>query len=469
MQVYPLVSEFAYIDPEWIIRECPREGMIFLDSRRSESELGRYSFLGVSPFQIITCQHHVVSINDQRVNDDPFAVLEAELMRFSLSTREGLPPFQGGAAGMLGYEMAWYLETLPSPKVDDLQCPEMVMGFYDLVIAWDHREERAWIFSSGYPCQDALARAVRANTRLAWAGVLIAKAKPRVITAKEKKLESVSVTFGRDEYMQAVERVKEYICAGDIFEVNISQRFSIQCSEEYDIFDLYCELYQINPAPFSAFLQYKTWRIASASPERFLKMVQGQVETRPIKGTRARHADKVEDEALARALLASEKDRAENIMIVDLMRNDLSRVCLPHSVKVPQLCGVESYRTVHHLVSVVQGTMMPDKTAIDLLRATFPGGSITGAPKIRAMEIITEIEPMVRGPYCGSIGYIGFDHTMDLSITIRTFVVANNQITFQVGGAVTVDSDPLEEYEETLVKARALQRALGLRTETITA
>jgi para-aminobenzoate synthetase component 1 len=225
-------------------------------------------------------------------------------------------------------------------------------------------------------------------------------------------------------------------------------------------FQLYCRLRKKSPTPFSAYFFWGDMFLLSSSPERFLKLTGKHVETRPIKGTRPRGLTHIEDEQLKNDLLSSEKDHAENIMIVDLLRNDLSRVCEPHSVQVPALCALESYAAVHHLVSVVQGTLKKEYTAVDLLKATFPGGSITGAPKIRAMELIAEIEPTARGPYCGSLGYIGFQGDMDCSIVIRTFGIKNKKITFQAGGAVTLDSDPAAEYEETLIKARALQLTL---------
>jgi para-aminobenzoate synthetase component 1 len=254
--------------------------------------------------------------------------------------------------------------------------------------------------------------------------------------------------------------VIDYIYAGDIYQANLSQRFQTILPEGDSPFALYQRLRRLNPAPFAAYLNFGDIVIASASPERFLQLRGGWVETRPIKGTRPRGATPVEDKAHARELLASEKDRAENVMIVDLLRNDLSRVCRDHTVTVPELCVLESYATVHHLVSTVVGQLNPGATAIDLLRATFPGGSITGAPKIRAMEIIAALEPTQRGPYCGSIGYVGFDGNIDSSITIRTYAIKNNVVTFQAGGGIVADSDPAAEYEETLTKAGALMEAV---------
>src|SRR5690606_22147538 len=246
---------------------------------------------------------------------------------------------------------------------------------------------------------------------------------------------------------------------GDIFEACIAQCFHAPMPH-LTPWQLYQRLRQFNPAPFAAYIHAGHYHIASASPERFLKLQHRQVEARPIKGTRPRDTDFSKDQALANELLASEKDWAENVMIVDLLRNDLSRVCQDHSVQVPQLCGLESYVTVHHLVSVITGKLKNNHQIVDLLRATFPGGSITGAPKIRAMEIIGEIEQIVRGPYCGSVGYFGFDGHMDTSIAIRTFAIKDQTVTFHAGGAIVADSDPLAEYQETLDKAAALKRSL---------
>lgn len=453
MDSYPIVIEIPLIDPEQLISVCSREGLLFLDSRATDLTRGRYSFLGISPFEMLMIK--------QGENRDPFEVLDTKLKAYSLSKIEGLPPFQGGVAGMFGYELGHYLETLPPRRVKDNPFPECLVGFYDLVFAWDHVLQQAWIFSSGFPHRNEPDRQVWAQKRLQEALALVEKAEaiqsPRRFDFSS---EAILSTFTQASYEQAVNRVKDYIRAGDIFEANISQCFSTTWPSDRDPFDLYRILHHINPAPFSAYFQYKEFAMISASPERFLKLTEGIVETRPIKGTRPRHSDPLIDKQQVEALQQSEKDRAENIMIVDLMRNDLSRVCLPHSVKVKQLCEVESFPSVHHLVSAIEGKLKSELTAIDLIKATFPGGSVTGAPKIRAMEIIHEIEPYVRGPYCGSMGYIGFNGDLDFSITIRTIVRSGERLTYQVGGAITIDSDPEEEYCETLVKAAALQRAL---------
>lgn len=457
---FPLIAEIICPDPQTLFANLPFNGAIFLDSARKGDAQGRYSFIALDPFQMFICKNGHVQIGTQKYEGNPFDLLAQELHQYSLPTIADLPPFQGGAAGILGYELGRYLEKLPEGQKDDLDFPELLMGFYDVVIGWDHHLAKVWVFSCGFPEQEPVLRMTRARQRLNWVLELVSTVLPHNTTSFQIAKEKIHSTFEAQSYELAVEKVIEYIRAGDIFEANISQRFSTFLPSELAPFDLYCKLRHYNPAPFAAFMQYGNYALASASPERFLLLQKDKVQARPIKGTRPRHSSPEKDAALARELLNSEKDRAENVMIVDLMRNDLSRVCQPHTIGVPQLCGLESFATVHHLVSVVEGTLMPGENAVSLLKATFPGGSITGAPKIRAMEIIAEIEPTVRGPYCGSVGYIGFNGDMDLSITIRTFALNKNFVTFQTGGAITIDSDPHEEYEETLTKARALRKTL---------
>lgn len=461
--VLPLVSEFPYRDPSEIFSYFSAdEGAVFLDSAQLRAHCGRYSFIAWDPFQMLSSKNGVLNKNGAIFVGDPFEVLRKELSVFSQETLPGLPPFQGGAAGYLGYELAQHLERVPLAPVDDMQFPDLALGFYDLVLGFDLEQKRAWVFSTGFPQQAKLQRQERAQQRLAQALQQLenfaAQVPPAVARTKNKM--TACSDFSPQAYQEQVQKVRSYILAGDIFEANLSQRF---CAHSLlgPPFDLYRRLRKINPAPFAAYFNMAGTIIASASPERFIKLAAGLVETRPIKGTRPRGKSVDEDERLAQELLSSEKDRAENVMIVDLLRNDLSRVCAAHSVKVPQLCGLESYPTVHHLVSVVTGKLQQNYQAIDLLKAAFPGGSITGAPKLRAMEIIAELEPTQRGPYCGSMAYFGFDGNMDSSILIRTFCIKNNKVSFQAGGAIVVDSDPQQEQEEVLTKARALLQALG--------
>ena len=280
-------------------------------------------------------------------------------------------------------------------------------------------------------------------------------AAPRLRLRSPRRSIGLRSTFTHRGYLNAVAKVREYIVAGDIFQANLSQRFQAPLREPP--FDLYRRLRRRNPAPFAAYLAFDEVTVLSASPERFLRLdPDGQVETRPIKGTRPRGLGPMHDAALGRALAESVKDRAENVMIVDLLRNDLSRVCRPGSVRVPELFALEQHPTVHHLVSTVLGDLEPGADAVDLVRAAFPGGSITGAPKVRAMEIIAELEPTRRGVYCGSIGYLSATGAMDTSIVIRTFVLRDGELYFQAGGGIVADSDPELEYRETLDKAAGL-------------
>ncbi len=437
--------------------EDPRA--VFLDSAQTSERLGRYSFIAAEPFQTLTAKNGVVTLGDRRFTADPFDVLDQELRKFPLSAREDLPPFQGGAAGYFGYELGRQLEVLPLPAADDMAFPDMALGLFDTVVAFDHRERKTWILSSGYPEQQEEARRSRAEARARYFRQRLESAGEAPLPAAPADV-TVSANFSRQVYQAAVQRVIDYIHAGDIFQANLSQRFSFDLPDGMTPFGLYGRLRAINPAPFAAYLRFGDVAVASSSPERFLKLRGGRVETRPIKGTRPRGRTPRRDDDLALELLSSEKDRAENVMIVDLLRNDLSRVCRDRSVEVPELCVLETYATVLHLVSTVVGELRPGVTAVDLLKACFPGGSITGAPKIRAMEIIAELEPNNRGPYCGAVGYLAFTGDMDSNIVIRSYAIRDRQATFQAGGGIVADSDPAREYQETLDKAEALRQAI---------
>ena len=456
-----LSLEVPYVDPVSAFAAfAGRPGSVFLDSAQAGERQGRYGFIAADPFLIQTSKDGRISAGDQTFTGDPFAVVAKLLDRFPLRRTPGLPPFQSGAAGYLGYDLCHHLERLPAPERDDMQFPDLALGFYDAIVAFDLLDERAWIISSGYPETSPEARLIRRRLRLEEFSRRLERATALDPAAAAAGDAAIRSNFTRADYEAAVQRVIDYILAGDIFQANIAQRFSAELPEDLSPLDLYRRLRARNPAPFAAYLDFGDVAVASASPERFLKLQDGLVETRPIKGTRPRGATLEEDDASARELLASEKDRAENVMILDLLRNDLSRVCRDHTVLTPEICALESFATVHHLVSTVTGELKPDMGPVDLLRATFPGGSITGAPKTRAMEIISELEPTRRGPYCGAIGYIGFDGTMDLNIAIRTYAIKGRTVTFQAGGGIVADSDPAAEYEETIAKARALIGAL---------
>ncbi len=465
----PLVSEIPFQDPIHIFASFAKDdGAVFLDSASSSDKNSRYSFIAIDPFLLLHSKNGMVTLGKDTIAGNPFEILKTQLKRYPLLCHDSLPPFQGGIAGFFSYDLCHHLEALPSPANDDMCFPDMMQGFYDLVIAIDKKKEKAWIFSSGYPEQSPIQRQGRSEKRLHWLQNKLSDLPPHSPLGEIKGEIAISKSFDEPTYKAAIQHVIDYIYAGDVFEVNLSQRFSSLLPKGASPFQLYHKLRTQNPAPFAAFMTFGDTAIASASPERFLLLDKNRnVETCPIKGTRPRGKTEAEDRALAHQLLHSEKDRAENIMIVDLMRNDLSKVCHNDSVKVEQLFQIESFATVHQLVSYISGKLKNDRDAIDLLTACFPGGSVTGAPKIRAMEIIAEIEHTCRGPYCGAIGYIGFDGTMDTSITIRSYAIKGNTITFQAGGAIVADSCPHEEYVETLDKAKALHNALSHKEEGI--
>lgn len=460
MSVKAIFEQIEYQSPQKCFEVfASTQGNMLVDSADGAREAygtNRYSYILIDPFDCYTYHSslsHAV---------DPLMVLRDKCALFTLEPIVGLPPFQGGVAGYLSYDLAHIYHSIARPLHNDLDYPEISMAFYDLVCSFDHVEQKAYIVSSGFPEANETRRLQRAQERLDWfKHVRLVESQ-----AADQKICSIALTeiksnFTPEHYLDAAHKMIEYIRSGDIFEANLTQRFSAQLPDAFDHYMLYKKLSVINPSPFAAFLNLGAYKIISASPERFISIRNRHVETRPIKGTRARRENPIEDALAADDLLTSEKDFAENIMIVDLMRNDLSIVCEDDSVVVEQLCAHEIYPTVHHLVSVITGTLKADEDAFSALKAMFPGGSITGAPKIRAMQIIAEIEPDPRGPYCGSIVLIGFDGTMDSSILIRTFVIKDDLITFHAGGAIVIDSNPLDEYEETLSKSYALHKALS--------
>jgi para-aminobenzoate synthetase component I len=451
---------------------------LLLDSAARSGRLGRYSFLTADPFLVIRSKNGEIQLQGEgrtrTLTGDPFAVLRDVLARYAAEPIVGLPPFQGGAAGFWAYDLCHHLERLPSPRHDDLALPDLCIGVYDWVLAWDHETARTWLVSTGQPEPVGPARETRAaerarEVRMRLAGPPAAPLLPSpgppahptesAPTYPVPQVPGVRSTFTRPAYLRAVARTREYILAGDIFQANLSHRLQAPLAD--DPWSLYLRLRRHNRAPFAAYFDLGEAAILSSSPERFVRLDGDRVETRPIKGTMPRGTSPEHDLLLREALRASEKDRSENVMIVDLLRNDLSIVCRDGSVTVPELCVVESYATVHHLVSTVVGRLRPGLDAVDVLRATFPGGSITGAPKVRAMEIIAELEPTRRNVYTGAIGYLGFDGSMDTAIAIRTLIVKDRQAYFGVGGGIVADSDPEREYQETIHKASGLLAALG--------
>jgi para-aminobenzoate synthetase component 1 len=449
-------------------RLADRRSLLFLDSAQLATNVGRYSFVSADPFAWITATDGIVCDNGRSRRADPFQFLADTLADFRTVPIEGLPPFQGGAAGLFGYGLCHHIEQLPRPAFDDFHVPDLAVGLYDWVLAFDHESERAWLISTGLPDRSErravqrLTHVLRLLERPAPPPTRHRPATPVAVRAPRRPvpgLDGVFSSFDRAEYLATIRRAIEYVHAGDCFQVNIAQR--LLTPARLAPLELYGRLRERNAAPFAGYFDLGEFVIASASPERFLRVEHGEVETRPIKGTRPRGRTPEEDRARAAELTASAKDRAENVMIVDLLRNDLGRVCAYGSVHVEALCRLEGFRYVHHLVSEVRGRLRPECGPVDLLRAAFPGGSVTGAPKVRAMEIITELERVARGPYCGSLGYLGFDGSMDTNLLIRTFTHGKGWLSFSVGGGIVADSDPEREYEETWHKAEGLLRALG--------
>ncbi|NEU11257.1 aminodeoxychorismate synthase component I [Methylobacterium sp. BTF04] len=435
-------------------------GLAFLDSAMHHKTLGRTSTLAVDPFARFRYRDGRATLDGRPVPGTGLEALRACLAPYRMAPDADLPAFAGGAIGYFAYDLGARLERVAAPARRAGLCDDIAFNLYDTILTIDHETGRCLLIATGFPETESGAREKRATARLAHFARLLEGARPTPEPTAQGPLAWHS-NFTRAGYEAAVERVRDYIRAGDIYQANISQRFTADLAEGFDAFALYRRLRATNPATFGAYLAFDGLRIASSSPERFLKLAGRAIETRPIKGTVRRVANPEADTRLGEALQADLKERAENIMIVDLLRNDLSRICEPHSVQVPVLCGLESYASVHHLVSVVTGTLKADMDAIDLIAATFPGGSITGAPKLRAMDIITQIEGDARELYCGAIGAIGFDGSLDTSIAIRTVFMDDRIAVLQAGGGITLLSEPGPEYEETLTKAARVFEAFA--------
>jgi len=426
---------------------------VFLDSGFPYSSQGRYDIIACEPNITLVTKGNETQISaygETSVSDeDPFLLLK-KYVNSDFQAIDDLP-FNGGAIGYFSYDLARRLEKMPVIAKDEENIAEMEVGIYPWAVIVDHQEKQSWLVGDEI-AENKWQMLIEQFSELP----KLSKDEPFVITAKPKS------NMDKKRYQQAFEKIKYYLEEGDCYQVNLAQRFCSPCTG--NPWTAYKVLRKINAAPFGAYLNFPIVQILSSSPERFLKVVDGEVETKPIKGTRPRNTDPVVDEELKLALSNSKKDQAENVMIVDLLRNDISKSCKEGSVKVPKLFDIESFTTVHHLVSTVVGTLAKDQHAVDLLRSCFPGGSITGAPKIRAMEIIEELEPNTRGIYCGSIGYIGFNGNMDTNIAIRTLIHSENDsknsIRFWAGGGIVFDSDMDEEYQESFDKAVAILNVL---------
>ncbi|MGB8453665.1 MAG: aminodeoxychorismate synthase component I [Anaerocolumna sp.] len=421
----------------------------FLDSTMDPDNLGRYSFIGVKPFLVLKGRKDECYINNVKHNCDVFDKLGEILSKYKIKNSTGIP-FIGGCIGYLSYDLGIILEDIKANLDEDILLPHYYFIFYDNLIVFDNKLGKKYISACG----------ILNDPHKSIKDIEKVILKQKIQEAGYMKTGAASFTsnFTKDSYVKTVGKAREYIRSGDIYIANLSQRFTVKTNK--DAYDIYRDLRVINPAPFAAFMRLEDFDIISSSPERFLKVRDGKVETRPIKGTRPRGKDKEEDLHYRNELLNSEKDKAELLMIVDLERNDLSKVCKPHSVKVTELFKLEEYSTVFHLVSTVIGTLKDNTDAIQCLKKCFPGGSITGTPKIRAMEIIDELEKLKRSLYTGSIGYFSFDGNADFNIIIRTIIKKDDNVYFGVGGGITWDSDEEAEYQETLDKAKALIKVI---------
>lgn len=434
-----------------------RSWSVFLDSGFPYCKQGRYDIIASDPVCTLVTHENTTKITRDGVSiiseDDPFDLVKRQLV--PLTERFADLPFNGGAIGYFSYDLARRLERLSVIAEDAEKIAEMAVGIYNWAVIVDHHQRKSYLVGRQCNAQQ-------------WRSLI-----ERFSTLPEKKdntdfevVGEIRSNMDKVSYSRAFERIKYYLKEGDCYQVNLSQRFVAAC--QGDSWTAYRRLRELNAAPFSCYLNLPEVQILSSSPERFLKLTDGYVETKPIKGTRPRKQDKTEDLTQIKILENSQKDRAENVMIVDLLRNDISKSCKLGSVKVPKIFAVETYATVHHLVSTITGELADNQHALDLLRNCFPGGSITGAPKIRAMEVIEELEPNRRGVYCGSIGYIGFDGNMDSNIAIRTLVHSGGTIRFWAGGGIVNDSVVEEEYQECFDKAAALLSLLQqMKTENV--
>ncbi len=463
-RLIPVSAPINWQSPFDAYQKVYKPNSFLLESVNGPPRVARYSIIGLEPHTIFRAKSgriQVIDIAGERLaGGDPFDALRQVLNQFKVAKRPG---FCGAAAGYLSYDMNQYVENLPNLALDDLNLPDSIFFFCSIFLVFDHVEEKAQAM-------------VMADEDGAW-GIPYRVAKERlsgIIEELNKPLQPLRAgsgggqtnwtsNFNKEQFMKVVGEAKEYIKAGDIYQVNLSQRLATPVRSSP--LAIYSILRELNPSPFAGFFDFGDWHLVSCSPERLVKATQGEVETRPIAGTIRRGRDEVEDSRLKHQLTADTKERAEHIMLVDLERNDLGRVCEYGSVKVDELLTTESYSHVSHIVSNVSGKLRSECNNFDLMRACFPGGTITGCPKVRAMEIIEELEPVKRGPYTGSMGYLGFNGDIDLNIIIRTLVIKDGAAYVQAGAGIVADSDPEREFYESLYKAEALIQATTLAEE----
>ncbi|MBF7096959.1 aminodeoxychorismate synthase component I [Alkalibacter mobilis] len=456
--------EGVYIDAFDLFSFIKDEPYPFLlESGMDHENLGRYSIIGWNPFMLLKSDKGSVQLTmdgrSMKTEKDPFDVLEECMNKYRQTSREKLP-FVGGGVGYFSYDLKNRLESLPQTAMEDVDICDMHFGFYDEVIVIDHLEKKTYAASYGIAAKDEeVVNGIVKRVKECLQNLKLESESFSFDPEKRRKTNFTS-NFTKEEYLVALDKIHEYIRQGDLYQTNLTQRFTADLKTTPE--KLYRVLRKVNPAPFASYIPMDEGAIVSSSPERFMKLTDNIAETRPIKGTIPRGADYNEDEANKKALFNSEKDRSELLMIVDLERNDLGKIAETGSVEVTELYKIETYPTVFHLVSNVRAKLVKDADAVDLVKATFPGGSITGAPKIRAMEIIDELEPTARNLYTGSIGYLDFNGDMDLNIVIRTILCKGDKAYFQAGGGIVWDSNNEMEYEETFHKAVALMKSIEI-------
>lgn len=432
---------------------CNEENTILLDSSKEDSKYSKYSFIGINSFLEFSSKNGQSYINDNKVEGKTFDVLKELLEKYKFENDNKLP-FIGGTIGFISYDEVFSLEKISTRHEDVLNIPDSSFIFFDNIIVFDLENNKKYITSLGI-IEDSNLSIAKIKNKIE---SLDSSYKVKRISKYNEDFSKFKSKFDIESYKKAVDDTKKYIEEGHTYIMNMTHRFEVSSMEKS--FDIYSRLREINPAPFSAYLNMKDYQVISSSPERFLNIVNNKVETRPIKGTMPRGGTKEEDDNNKEILLSSEKDKSELLMVVDLERNDLSKICKPYSVKVTELFKLEEYPTVFHLVSTVEGELEKKYTAVDCVKECFPGGSITGTPKFRTMEIIDELERDRRGIYTGCIGYFDFRGNCDFNIIIRTILKKDNKAVFGVGGGITIESDSESEYYETLDKAKALMRVL---------
>lgn len=448
----------------------------FLESGDGGDKLARYSFIGINPFLIFQSKDtgiEIITKDGKEVHEeDPLLYLRRLFAEFKVNPIKGLPRFFGGGVGYFGYDMVRFIEKLPKKAINDLDIPDCLLIFAGTILVFDHLTHQMWIIAN-IPLNGK-----RISTEGAYdqAVIQIEKViaqlkKPQFpsledrkeVDRKNKSLPQTQSNITQEEFMCKVKKVKDYILAGDAFQVVLSQRLSRKV--KVHPFEIYRSLRSLNPSPYMYYLNYGEIQVVGASPEPLVRLTGELVESKPIAGTRPRGKNEIEDVELEKDILNDEKEKAEHTMLVDLARNDLGRICRPGTVRVSNFMKVEKFSHVMHLVSEVEGKIQPNKNAFDVLEACFPAGTVSGAPKVRAMEIIDELEPNARGPYAGAIGYIGFNGNMDTCITIRTIIFKGNQAYIQAGAGIVADSIPEMEYKETLNKSKAMLEAMDLAEE----